>query len=143
MRCCISLLFFRLGEGPPSKGGGSKLEEEEMKKYRKKPIVVEAEQWFKVTYDREAGHGNEPEDMPTYHLGVDYYRRPEPEYSGDRLCPHCESSMHVHGWIDTLEGGHVVCPKDWIIRGIQGELYPCKPDIFEKTYEPFGQGENN
>ncbi len=38
--------------------------------------------------------------------------------------------------IETLEGKHTACPKDWIIRGVAGELYPCKPDIFERTYEP-------
>ena len=43
--------------------------------------------------------------------------------------------MHTHGWIDTLEGGHIVCPSDWIIEGVKGEFYPCKPDIFEQTYE--------
>ena len=43
--------------------------------------------------------------------------------------------MHDHGWVDTLEGGHIVCPKDWIITGVNGEHYPCKPDIFEMTYE--------
>jgi hypothetical protein len=43
--------------------------------------------------------------------------------------------MQDHGWIDTLEGGHIVCPGDWIITGVVGELYPCKPDIFEATYE--------
>lgn len=43
--------------------------------------------------------------------------------------------MHEHGWIDTLEGGHIVCPGDWIITGVNGERYPCKPDIFAKTYE--------
>lgn len=37
--------------------------------------------------------------------------------------------------IATLEGGHWVDPGDWIIKGIQGEFYPCKPDIFEATYE--------
>jgi len=40
------------------------------------------------------------------------------------------------GWIDTLEGGHVVTPGDYIIEGVKGEFYPCKPDIFELTYEP-------
>jgi hypothetical protein len=35
-----------------------------------------------------------------------------------------------------LEGRHEARPGDWIIRGVQGELYPCKPDIFEATYEP-------
>ena len=44
--------------------------------------------------------------------------------------------MHVHGWIDTKEGGHIVCPGDWIITGVAGENYPCKPDIFAATYDP-------
>src|SRR5690606_38625905 len=37
--------------------------------------------------------------------------------------------------IKTLEGDHLAQPNDWIIRGVKGELYPCKPDIFEATYE--------
>lgn len=37
--------------------------------------------------------------------------------------------------INTLEGTMVAQPGDWIIKGINGELYPCKPDIFEKTYD--------
>ena len=109
-----------------------------MAKYRKKLEGVEAEQWFKVIYDREAGHGIEPEDMPIYHLGVGYYRRPEGD--GQDKCKYCDDIMHNHGWIDTLEGGHIVCPGDWIITGIQGEHYPCKPDIFEATYEPYLKG---
>ncbi len=104
-----------------------------MKKYKKKPIVIEAEQWFKVTYDRKAGHGITPEDMPIYHSNVGYYRTPECD--GKTKCKYCGEIMHNHGWIDTLEGGHIVCPKDWIIKGIAGEFYPCKPDIFKKTYE--------
>ena len=43
--------------------------------------------------------------------------------------------MHDHGWVDTLEGGHIVCPGDWVITGVAGEHYLCKPDIFEATYE--------
>lgn len=38
--------------------------------------------------------------------------------------------------IDTLEGPIFAMPGDWIITGVEGELYPCKPDIFQKTYEP-------
>ncbi|HWQ95907.1 MAG TPA: hypothetical protein VN368_00905 [Candidatus Methylomirabilis sp.] len=38
--------------------------------------------------------------------------------------------------IRTLEGEMTAHPGDWIIKGVNGELYPCKPDIFEKTYEP-------
>lgn len=109
--------------------------------FRKKPVVIEAEQWFEVTYDREAGHGITPEDMPIYHLGVGYYRRPEGAFSGENVCPYCEKPLHIHGWIDTIQGGHVVCPGDWIIKDDRakerhhGHFYPCKPDIFAATYE--------
>jgi len=41
-----------------------------------------------------------------------------------------------HGWIDTLEGGHMVTPGDWIATGVKGEHWPIKPDIFAATYEP-------
>ena len=95
-------------------------------KFRKKPVVIEAKQWFK--------HGD--------HNAVDYYRNSK--ISGESDCVSsipCQSKMHDHGWIDTPEGGHNVCPGDWIITGIAGELYPCKPHIFSMTYEaePDGQ----
>jgi hypothetical protein len=38
--------------------------------------------------------------------------------------------------IPTLEGDHLASPGDWIIKGVKGEFYPCKPDIFDQTYEP-------
>lgn len=40
--------------------------------------------------------------------------------------------------IMTLEGAMTAAPGDWIIKGVKGEIYPCKPDIFAMTYEPFG-----
>lgn len=40
--------------------------------------------------------------------------------------------------IHTLEGDMHLSPGDWLIQGVQGEFYPCKPDIFEATYEPVG-----
>ena len=88
-------------------------------KFRKKPVVIEATQWFK--------NGDHPGDV------VRYYRHPY--HTGNRHCSHCNNLMEEHGWIDTLEGGHIVCPGDWIITGVNGEHYPCKPDIFQKTYE--------
>ena len=108
-------------------------------KYRKKPIVIEAVQWFK--------NGDHPEDdvfRPFEDTGkipviaregkvVRYYRHPD--VKDGTLCGHCRKSMYEHGWIDTLEGGHKVCVGDWIITGVKGEYYPCKPDIFEQTYE--------
>ncbi len=98
-------------------------------KFRKKPVVIDAEQWFEVTYDREAGHRT----TPIYHLDVGYYRNPDVDTQS--ACPHCGVIMHNHGWIDDYKDGHTVCPNDWIITGVQGEKYPCKPDIFEQTYE--------
>lgn len=90
-----------------------------IKKYRKKPVVVEAKQWH------EAGE----------HSEVRPFSRDEE--TGKLVCGKCRTHrMDAHGWIDTLEGGHIVCPGDWIIKGVQGEYYPCKPDIFEATYDP-------
>ena len=93
-------------------------------KFRKKPVVIEATQWFVVEKDRVRGN---------YKLNVGYYR--PPDVDGKTKCKHCSEIMHNHGWVDTLEGGHIVCPKDWIIKGVKGEIYPCKPDIFEQTYD--------
>lgn len=77
-----------------------------MAKYRKKPVVIEATQWFKM--------GDHPAVK---------------DFNGDY------PNVNGRGWVDTLEGGHVVTPGDWIITGVKGEHYPCKPDIFEATYE--------
>jgi len=98
-----------------------------MAKYKKKPIVIEANQWFK--------NGDHPHDGDSKHEGmiVRYFRHPN--VPGERICGHCSRTMHDHGWIDTLEGGHTVCIGDWIIKGVNREYYPCKPDIFKKTYE--------
>lgn len=96
-----------------------------MPRFRKKPVVIEAYQWFEVSSYVEGQTRD-----------VDYYRRPN--LDGQRPCQHCRITMHAHGWIGTLEGGHIVCPGDWIITGVKGEKYPCKPDIFTATYEPAG-----
>lgn len=111
-------------------------------KFRKKPVIIDATRWFV--------NGDHPLDN-SFHKGsssdgeghleiyekegeiVRYYRTPK--LDGKDHCKHCDKIMHIHGWIDTLEGGHIVCPGDWIITGVNGEFYPCKPDIFEKTYE--------
>lgn len=106
-------------------------------KVRKKPVVVEATQWFT--------NGDHPDDGDErFQSGefagellegkiVRYYRRPDD--SGGRPCEYCLNLMHVHGWIDTLEGGHIVCPGDWVITGVKGEFYPIKNAIFQETYE--------
>lgn len=104
-------------------------------KYGKKPVVIEATQWFK--------NGDHPKDdscpiSPEDHSlsegeVVRYYRTPD--LDGQDECRKCGVIMHYHGWVDTLEHGHVVCPNDWIITGLEGEYYPCKPDIFKLTYD--------
>jgi hypothetical protein len=118
-------------------------------KFRKKPVVIEAAQWHKngdhpedYAKDREGFQGGALVTFSGQHAKahsweggvVRYYRRPDGD--GQQLCKHCGQIMHVHGWLDTLEGGHIVCPGDWVITGVQGEHYPCKPDIFAATYEP-------
>ena len=110
-------------------------------KFSKKPIVIDAHQWFK--------NGDHPQDeskmitagngIPFLSEGLVVRRFRHPSISGEVVCGKCENTMHVHGWIDTLEDGHNVCPGDWIIKGIKGEIYPCKPDIFVATYEPIDE----
>lgn len=98
-----------------------------MANYRKKPVTIEATQWFK--------NGDHPNDGSAEKEGsiVRYCR--DPKTPDGEICHRCERTMRDHGWVETLEGGHRVCPGDWIITGVQGEHYPCKPDIFEATYE--------
>jgi hypothetical protein len=86
-------------------------------KFRKKPVVIEATQWFK-----QGDHPMVcvPEDTSTANWSED-------------LQGLSHGSL---GIIDTLEGDMYVNPGDWIITGVKGEHYPCKPDIFEMTYEP-------
>ncbi len=55
---------------------------------------------------------------------------------GDHLAVLPESAGEPVGYIDTLEGRLRVEPGDWIITGIAGENYPCKPEIFKKLYKP-------
>jgi len=125
-----------------------------MAKYRKRPVVIEATQWFKNGDHPEDGEERFPPKGPPgaadgsnsdpRYTGefvgqrfegkvVRYFRRPDVD--GETACRHCGVRMHEHGWIDTKEGGHIVCPGDFVITGVQGERYPCKPDIFAATYE--------
>lgn len=105
-------------------------------KFRKKPVTVAATQWFingDHPEDKSVMIENEGYKFLSEGKIVRYFRRPD--VKGSQICRECPKAMNVHGWIDTLEGGHIVCPGDWIIKGVHGEFYPCKPDIFEKTYE--------
>lgn len=95
-----------------------------MAKYRKKPVVIEAFQmtearrwdnsewpnWLNEAWQKDAGEGS---------LFISKDHNPD----RDRLA------------LGTLEGVHLVAWDDWIIRGVKGELYPCKDEIFKETYE--------
>jgi hypothetical protein len=85
-------------------------------KYRKKPVVIEAFKWLP-----DAPAGQSPEWF--YKACSDQIAFPEHDGSVT---------------IKTLEGSHRGEIGDYIIQGVKGELYPCKPDIFEMTYEPAG-----
>lgn len=100
-------------------------------KFRKKPVVIDAIRWL----------GTErclTEDVLPFiadgHADFEHL-------------PRAPDDPHVHNgigftppdgnlFIPTLEGTMTASPGDWIIRGVKGEFYPCKPDIFEATYEP-------
>jgi hypothetical protein len=83
-----------------------------MTKYRKKPIVVEARQVDTLDYDGVC-------DIVRW-CGGNIYDDTE------------EETLFT---IPTLEGPLNVSNGDWIIKGVKGEFYPCKPDVFEASYE--------
>jgi hypothetical protein len=93
-------------------------------KWRKKPVVIEA-----VQFTGKNGHElidftdsyAQPGQPPMVHIGIE----PNRDYE----------TVDVF-YVETLEGQMVGNVGDWLIRGVKGEFYPCKPDIFEATYDP-------
>ena len=88
-----------------------------MSKYRKKPVVIESFKWTADIHQTE-----DPEWI------IEAIRRGE-VYFVDEQTPNVKLAIR------TLEGTMTADRGDWIIRGVKGEIYPRKPDIFEKTYE--------
>ena len=78
-------------------------------KYRKKPVVIDAVQW----------------------TGENMYELIEFSEASDDFLFGDDGSLAIL----TLEGNHEASAQDYIIKGVKGEFYPCKPDIFEMTYE--------
>jgi len=92
-------------------------------KYRKKPVVIEA---FQYNGDLMGSDGKYyvPEfAINAYENDILFYDSAAPDE------PPCDL------FIRTLEGNMLASVGDFVIQGVNGELYPCKPDIFEKTYE--------
>lgn len=89
-----------------------------MKKYRKKPVIIEAVQWNGLNFDE----------------CMNFMQ----EYLGSKIAYEDEEKRSLKSKtisIRTLEGVMTASKGDYIIKGVNGEFYPCKPDIFEKTYE--------
>ena len=92
-----------------------------MPKFRKKPVVIEAVQY----------NGFNHVEIAQFVVGnIDVNLESETAYEAGVAPPVFSLSIH------TLEGVMKAQKGDWIIKGVNGEFYPCKPDIFGKTYEP-------
>ena len=90
-----------------------------MSKFRKKPVVIEAWRWV--------GNGFET-DAPDW---IHSYKHRDDHGVTSFVTVQEDGTL----LIPTLEGDHTASIGDWIIQGVKGEIYPCKPDIFEETYE--------
>lgn len=95
-------------------------------KFRKKPVVIEARQITPETAEEIGAWCNAELCFS------EGYR----SYLWGWALPIEQRSMNV----PTLEGEHIASMGDWIIKGVKGEFYPCKPDIFEMTYEAVENG---
>ena len=97
-------------------------------KFRKKPVVIDA-----VQFTRE---------IIEAHL-LDDKSLPEGVQLRSASCHPKDRIVYSYScYIDTLEGMMKVSEGDWIIKGVNGEFYPCKPDIFAATYEPVADGDS-
>ena len=88
-------------------------------KYRKKPVIIEAVQWNGINL-------TELKEFVGDSLKYEYY---DAAYEAGVAPPVIDVTIH------TLEGDMKAEKGDYIIKGVKGEFYPCKPDIFEQTYE--------
>lgn len=84
-------------------------------RFRKKPVEIEA-----VRFSGSS----------TSALAIEYWME-----GGKYVEPGMQTADVRNLEIETLEGVMIAKPGDWIIKGVQGEFYPCKPDIFEATYD--------
>jgi len=97
------------------------------RRYRKKPVVIEAVQLRWSTWSEVCDFLGE----------IVSPANPAREISVEEVSDTCgeQGPLYIALTIPTLEGDHIALHGDWIIKGVKGEFYPCKPDIFEATYE--------
>lgn len=102
-----------------------------MLRYRKKPVVIEA---FQMTEERRQDNTDWPVWLhEAWNIG---HGQEGGVFPANQHFPRAGDEVAI--W--TLEGIHLVSFGDWIIRGVRGELYPCKPEIFAATYEAAEEG---
>lgn len=99
-----------------------------MAKYRKKPVVIEAVQFIEMERKQRK-----------YGVSVEFNSGDIAKFMGRPICvrtsPNGTPEGRTYIEIETLEGVMEADVGDWIIKGVAGEFYPCKPDIFAATYE--------
>lgn len=108
-------------------------------KFRKKPALTEATQWFK--------NGDHPQDRS---ILIEHSDRPATlsegqvvqhfkslNIPGSRFCPDCGNVMHKHGILNGLNGEETICPGDYILTDRKGRYYSLKAVDFEAQYEPY------
>ena len=92
-------------------------------KYRKKPVIIEA---YRLGYD---------DVTPDWFMDALTSNTIITHDDSDRSPFDCSINTNITATIKTLEGYHLASNGDYIIQGVKGELYACKPDIFHATYE--------
>jgi len=95
-------------------------------KYRKLPVIIEAEVYRRGLEDGFECHAYEQWDRSKCNFDCG---------NGKSYRDQCYSEGRSRPYIDTLEGKHYISEGDFIITGVKGERYPCKPEIFHMTYE--------
>jgi hypothetical protein len=99
-----------------------------VKQYRKKPVVIDAIGW-----DGSIQATRKVLEFMGQNVVTDCNK------ASDAFCDYHQACVNDGLMIKTLEGQHIASVGDYIIKGVQGEFYPCKKDIFEQTYEPVTQ----
>lgn len=95
--------------------------------YRKKPVVIEAVRVEAVVTEGDGRYSASFDDLPQWLREA---------FLGEKIIVNANSLL-----IRTLEGEMEALVGDWIIKGVKGELYPCKPDVFRVTYDPAAEPE--
>lgn len=99
-----------------------------IRRFRKKPVEIEAMQW--------PDGDDDSYDAQCQRAAIHRWVWGNGGKTWVVIRRHAEPGVHVV--VETLEGDMRIGNGDWIIRGVAGDFYPCKPDIFEQTYDPLG-----